>query len=49
MAVTVTTHTNKQTVKQTKSDVAGRALQVGIDRWSSLAFKGAGTETACSQ
>ena len=30
-------------------DVAGRALQVGVDRRSSLAFKGAGTETDCSE
>ena len=29
--------------------VAGKALQVGIDRRSSLAFNGAGTETACSE
>ena len=32
-----------------ESDVAGRALQVGVDRRSSLAFKGAGTETDCSE
>ena len=32
-----------------ESEVAGRALQVGVDRQSSLAFKGAGTETNCCQ
>ena len=32
-----------------ESDVAGRALQVGVDRRSSWAFKGAGTETDCCQ
>ena len=31
-------------VAQGESEVAGRALQVGVDRRSSLAFKGAGTE-----
>ena len=29
-----------------EGDVAGKDLQVGIDRRSSLAFKGAGSETA---
>ena len=30
-------------------NTAGKAPRVGIDRWSSLAFKGVGTETECSE